>query len=118
MPSAAVEAHARGCEARTACTSLRSTPTACDAAARAHAGGYYPVNIFTHPFNFSWPELIIREGVYKGSPWKWQRKVIGLFRLPALLAGGGRRFVIRETDWARAGAEVVDVSGYASRRRQ
>lgn len=98
-------AHAQICAVMAAFVALRPYQLTGDRL----AGGYYPVNVFLTPFNFSRPEFIIREGIYEGSTWASQRKVIGLFKLPALLMGDGRGFEISEADWERAGSKVVDI---------
>ncbi|KAL3695773.1 hypothetical protein R1sor_009849 [Riccia sorocarpa] len=54
-------------------------------------GGYYPIDIFTPPFNFSHPEMFISEGVGGVNP---GGKFAGLWKLPALLKGDGKPFML------------------------
>jgi hypothetical protein len=69
----------------------------------------YYVNIFLHPFNFSKPDYFFQEGG-KHNPQPEDRKVIGLWKLPALGLGDGQYFNIPEASWDKAKSELVQVS--------
>lgn len=67
-------------------------------------GGAYPINVFTHPFNFSMPEFFISEGV---GGVNGDGKLAGVWKLPALWKGDGRRFVVPAGLMPRARGAVV-----------
>ena len=67
-------------------------------------GEAYPINVFTHPFNFSNPEFLISEGVNGQNE---DGKMVGVWKLPALLRGNGERFQVPEPLRERMRREVV-----------
>ncbi|KAL2622099.1 hypothetical protein R1flu_002304 [Riccia fluitans] len=67
-------------------------------------GGFYPIDVFTPPFNFSHPEMIISEGVGGVNS---DGKFAGLWKLPALLKGDGKPFILPPILIARARKDVV-----------
>lgn len=67
-------------------------------------GQAYPINVFTHPFNFSHPEFIISEGV---NGYNDDGKLVGVWKLPALWKGDGRHFDVPESLQSKVRQEVV-----------
>lgn len=70
-------------------------------------GGAYPINVFTHPFNFSMPEFFISEGV---DGINGDGKLVGVWKLPALFKGDGRRFHVPPALVPRSRSEVVSLA--------
>jgi hypothetical protein len=67
-------------------------------------GGMYLVDVFLHPFNFSMPDYWIREGKNGEDP---DGKTVGVWKLPALGMGNGKRFVPSPDEWSRARKEII-----------
>lgn len=67
-------------------------------------GGAYPINVFTHPFNFSRPEFFISEGV---NGINGDGKLVGVWKLPALWKGDGKRFEVPWSLSVRVRSEVI-----------
>ncbi|KAI9328595.1 hypothetical protein DFJ73DRAFT_116535 [Zopfochytrium polystomum] len=72
------------------------------------AGGWYPVDVFLHPFNFSRPLFWIEDGSMG------DLKMVGVWELPALGMGDGTRFRISALDWKKGESEVVYYEGDAA----
>lgn len=70
-------------------------------------GGAYPINVFTHPFNFSRPEFFISEGV---DGINGDGKLVGVWKLPVLWKGDGKRFQVPAALSERVRREVVSIA--------
>lgn len=70
-------------------------------------GGAYPINVFTHPFNFSLPEFFISEGI---NGINGDGKLVGVWKMPVLWKGEGRRFQVPASLVQRSRVEVISLA--------
>uniref|UniRef100_A0A7I4D087 Methyltransferase domain-containing protein n=2 Tax=Physcomitrium patens TaxID=3218 RepID=A0A7I4D087_PHYPA len=70
-------------------------------------GDAYPINVFTNPFNFSMPEYFISEGV---NGINQDGKLVGIWKLPALWKGDGKRFNVPPSLSSRVRGEIISKS--------
>lgn len=70
-------------------------------------GGAYPINVFAHPFNFSRPEFLISEGVGGVNA---DGKLVGVWKLPVLWKGDGKRLLLPDSLGERVRREDVSIS--------
>jgi hypothetical protein len=63
--------------------------------------------VFTHPFNFSMPEFFIAEGA---DGINGDGKLVGVWKLPVLWKGDGKRFQVPVSLSERVRREVVSIA--------